>query len=114
MNTKTTTLHKTLLGAFALGTPLVATSAQAESHWEHVHPRRDQVLDRTQHLNRRIVHERREGELTAAQAHNLHAQVRQTRLEQRAMAQANGGYITRAQQAGLNQQQNAISRRVGP
>ncbi|SCC92407.1 conserved exported hypothetical protein [Thiomonas sp. X19] len=114
MNTRTTPLHKTLLGALALGTLLVATSAQAETHWEHAHPRRDQVLDRTQHLNRRIVHERREGELTAAQAHALHAQVRQTRLEQRAMAQTNGGYITKVQQAGLNQQQNAISRKIGP
>lgn len=101
-------LYALLLGALA---PLSA--AHAGSAWERAHPRRDQVLDRTQHLNARIRHERREGELTGAQAHRLHTQVRQTRLEQRSMAHTNGGYITKAQQAGLNQQENAISRQVG-
>ena len=100
-----------LLCALALGA--LAPAAHAAGSWERAHPRRDQVIDRTQHLNARIRHERHEGELTAAQARNLHAQVRNTRLEQRSMARSNGGYITKAQQAGLNQQENAISRQVG-
>ncbi|MDE2120337.1 MAG: hypothetical protein KGJ64_06575 [Betaproteobacteria bacterium] len=100
-----------LLCALALGA--LAPAAHAGASWERAHPRRDQVLDRTQHLNARIRHERREGELTGAQARNLHAQVRNTRLEQRTMARSNGGYITKAQQAGLNQQENAISHQVG-
>ncbi|OIQ83875.1 hypothetical protein GALL_343250 [mine drainage metagenome] len=105
--------NKTMLGAFALGALLCATAAHAQTRWERAHPRRDQVLDRTRHLNLRIARERREGELTASQARDLHGAVRQTRLEQRAMAHANGGYITKAQQAGLNQQENAISRQIG-
>lgn len=102
-----------LLCLLTLGALAPLGTAQAATAWEHAHPRRDQVLDRTQHLNARIRHERREGELTGAQAHRLHTQVRQTRLEQRSMAHTNGGYITKAQQAGLNQQENAISRQVG-
>ena len=71
------------------------------------------MIDRTQNLNRRIRHERREGKLSPAEARALHAQVRDTRMEQRDMANANGGYITKSQQAGLNQQENAISRKIG-
>ncbi len=103
-----------LLCALMLGALAPLGAAHAGTAWEHAHPRRDQVLDRTQHLNARIRHERREGELTAAQARRLHHQVRATRLQQRDMARDNGGYITKAQQAGLNQRENAISRRVGP
>ena len=109
-----TRFSKTMLGAFALGALLCGTAAHAQTNWERAHPRRDQVLDRTRNLNLRIAHERREGDLTAVQARRLHGAVRRTQLEQRAMAHANGGYITKAQQAGLNQQENAISRRIGP
>ncbi len=100
-----------LLCALSLGA--LAPAAHAASHWERAHPRRDQVIDRTQHLNARIRRERHEGELSAAQARSLHGQVRSTRQEQRTMAHSNGGYITKAQQAALNQQENAISRQVG-
>ncbi|WP_297911285.1 hypothetical protein [Thiomonas sp.] len=102
-----------LLCALALGALAPLSAAHAATRWERAHPRRDQVLDRTQHLNTRIRNERHEGEITGAQARNLHTQVRDTRLEQRAMAHTNGGTITKAQQAGLNQQENAISRQVG-
>lgn len=101
---------------FVLGIGALAAvaSAHAETRWEAAHPRRDQVLDRTQHLNRRIVQERREGQIGVARAHALHAQVRQVRREEQAMARSNGGYITKAQQAALNQQENIIGRTVGP
>ena len=102
-----------LLCAVSLGLLMPLGAAHAASAWEHAHPRRDQVLDRTQHLNARIRRERHEGELTGAQAHQLHGEVRHTRIEQRAMARSNGGYITKAQQTGLDQQENAISRQVG-
>ena len=109
-----TRLKTILLGSLTLASILAAASAHAESAWERAHPRRDQVLDRTQHLNRRIARERRKRELTPGQAHALHREVRQTRLEQAAMARANGGFITKSQQSGLNQQENAIRRSVGP
>lgn len=104
------------VGAFVIGIGALATvaSAHAETRWEAAHPRRDQVLDRTQHLNHRIVHERREGQIGVARAHALHAQVRQVRWEEQAMARSNGGYITKAQQAALNQQESVIGRKVGP
>lgn len=84
-----------------------------ETRWEHTHPWRDQVNDRLARQRRRIRHERREGELTAAQAQALHARDRTIRSEEQAMASQNGGHITRAEQQQLNQQENQISTQIG-
>lgn len=84
-----------------------------ETRWEHRHPWRDQVNDRLARQRRRIRHERREGELTAAQAQALHGQDRAIRSEERAIAAQNHGAITRAQQEQLNQQENQISSQIG-
>ena len=99
-----------LLCAIALGT---TSPAHADTAWDAAHPRRDQVIDRTHHLDQRIARERREGEIGPARALALHREVRRIRMEQRRMAQANGGAITRAQQARLNQQEDAVSRQIG-
>ena len=104
------------LAVVAFATTFVATSAGsafAESRWDASHPRRDQVNDRLANQNRRINQERREGELTGAQARQLHREDRQIRREERFMAAQNGGHITRAEQVALNQQENAVSRQIG-
>lgn len=106
MSIKTTIL----LCAIALGT---VSAAHAETAWDAAHPRRDQVIDRTQRLDQRITREQREGAIGPARAMTLHREVRRIRMEQRRMAQANGGAITRAQQARLNQQEDAVSRQIG-
>jgi hypothetical protein len=104
------------LTVLALATIFVASSAGgafAESRWDVNHPRRDQVNDRLANQNRRINQERREGELTGWQARQLHREDRQIRQEERYMAAQNGGHITRAEQAVLNQQENHVSRQIG-
>lgn len=101
-----TALTITILGASA-------TSAFAETAWERHHPRRDQVNDRLAVQNHRINHELREGELSPWQARRLHQADRTIRAEEHAMASFNHGHITRAEQRALNQQENAVSRRIG-
>jgi hypothetical protein len=91
----------------------VATNASAETKWEKAHPRRDQVNDRLAHQNARIHQEVKEGDLTKAQAAALHKDDAQIRAEERAMASQNGGHITKAEQAVLNQQENAVSKKIG-
>ena len=91
----------------------VASSALAETKWEKNHPRRDQVNDRLARQNARIRNEVKEGELTKAQAANLHKQARQIRLEEKLMASQNGGHITKLEQKTLNQQENAVSKEIG-
>ena len=106
-------MKATTLFALALtGTAIIATSADAAS-WRASHPRRAEVNARLANENRRIAQERREGEITAAQAHDLHAQVHGIRVQERADASAHGGHITRAEQVQLNREANQVSRQIG-
>lgn len=92
----------------------IASNALAdETKWQKDHPRRTEVNARLAHQSRRINTERREGEITKAQAQKLHAEDHAIRQEERAMASTNGGHITKAEQRALNQQENQVSKQIG-
>ena len=91
---------------------LTANSASAMG-WRANHPRRAEVNSRLNHQDHRIHAERREGEITAAQAHDLHAEDRGIRAEERFDASNNGGHITRAEDRSLSRQENAVSNQIG-
>ena len=100
-----------LLGLSAV--MIAAPGFAGDRHFDRHHPRRDQVMDRTQRQNHRITRQVREGELTHAQAHALRTGDRSIRQQQRADARANGGYITKQQQKNLNKELNANSKQIG-
>ena len=104
---------KYILLAATLASGVAFSAPAAANRWEHRHPRRDQVVDRVQHQDRRIRQERKEGDITMAQARALRLTDRSIRLQQRADARANDGHITRAEQRTLNQELNANSRAIG-
>ena len=104
-------LSVALVAVFAVG---LASSAMAETQWEKDHPRRDQVNDRLGNQNRRIHNEVKEGELSHQQAAALHKDDHQIRQEERDMASQNGTHITKQEQRTLNQQENVVSRQIGP
>ena len=87
--------------------------ADNDTTWQKDHPRREQVNNRLAHQSKRINTERREGEITKAQAQKLHAEDHAIRQEERAMASTNGGHITKAEQRALNQQENQVSKQIG-
>jgi hypothetical protein len=92
----------------------IASNALADdTKWQKDHPRREQVNNRLAHQSKRINTERREGEITKAQAHKLHAEDHAIRQEERTMASTNGGHITKAEQRALNQQENQVSKQIG-
>ena len=91
----------------------MAAPASAETRWSRHHPRQHEVLRREHHQIARINHERREGDLTHAQARALRASDRSFARQDRADARANGGYITKAQQRNLNAEEKAQSRAIG-
>ncbi len=100
----------------ALGLAMVgalATTASAATAWQHSHPRRAEVNGRLANQNHRITNERREGEISGAQAHELRAQDRGIRAEERFDASRNGGHITKGEQRTLNRQENTVSREIG-
>jgi Spy/CpxP family protein refolding chaperone len=88
-------------------------TANAATAWQQSHPRRAEVNHRLANQNRRIHEERKEGDLTPAQAAALHKDDRQIRQEERDMASQNGGHITKQEQRTLNQQENKVSRQIG-
>jgi hypothetical protein len=91
----------------------LATNALADAQGQKDHPRREQVNNRLAKQNKRIKQERREGEISKAQAQKLHAEDRAIRREERTMARTNGGHITKAEQKALNQQENQVSGQIG-
>jgi len=110
-----TRITKFSMIAFALATlGTSVTSASAETLWQANHPRRVEVNNRLAVQNFRIRQGVADGRIIPFEARQLHAEDRAIRYEERAMAGFNGGHITRAEQRALNQQENAVSRQIGP
>lgn len=97
----------------AIFTTGIAGGAMAETQWEKIHPRRDQVNDRLQNQNKRIHQEVKEGEMSRAKAARLHRDDHKIRKEERLMASQNGGHITKQEQRSLDQQENRVSGKIG-
>ncbi len=87
--------------------------AMADTNWQKHHPRREQVNNRLANQNHRITAERKEGDITKAQAQALRSTDRSIRAQERADAAINHGHITRAEQRSLNQELNANSGAIG-
>jgi len=98
------------MSALLLG---ISGAASAESQWDKDHPRRTEVNKRLSNQNARINKEVKEGEMSKAQAAKLHKDDHQIRQEERDMASQNHGHITKQEQVTLNQQENAVSRKIG-
>jgi len=98
--------------AVALGA-LVTPALADETKWQKDHPRRTEVNARLKNQNKRINQERKEGEITKAQAQQLHSEDHAIRQEERTMASTNGGHITKTEQKALNQQENQVSKQIG-
>jgi Flp pilus assembly protein TadB len=108
--TISSTLRIAVVAAFA--SLAVGGAASAET-WSRAHPRRAEVNHRLANQNLRIRTERKEGEITGAQARKLHREDRFVRNEERFMASQHGGHITRAEKRALSQQENGVSRQIG-
>jgi hypothetical protein len=97
----------------ALSVALLTAGSASAMGWRANHPRRAEVNARLNHQDHRINTERREGEITGAQAHDLHAEDRGIRADERFDASQNGGHITKSEQRSLNGQENAVSQQIG-
>ncbi|GBG16009.1 PEP-CTERM domain protein [Novimethylophilus kurashikiensis] len=100
-----------LAGLFAVSANAFADEAKGD--WAKHHPRRAEVNKRLENQNRRIHEEVKEGDMSKAEAAQLHKEDRQIRQEERTMASQNNGHITKAEQKALNQQENVVSKEIG-
>src|ERR1700726_4643984 len=85
----------------------------ADTQLQKDHPRGVEVNNRLDSQNKLTNQERKEGEITKAQAAKLHREDRAIRKEQRTMASTNHGHITKTEQKALNQQENQVSKKIG-
>ena len=105
---------QTVLAGLGAATLLAAAGAShAETNWQAHHPRRVEVNHRLANQDRRIDNEYRHGEISRAQARDLHAEDRGIRNEERFDASHHGSHLTRAEQHHLNRQENQVSRQIG-
>ncbi len=88
--------------------------SSADTTFQKNHPRREEVNTRLSNQSKRIHQDVKNGTLTKRQAASLHKHDRQIRQEERDMASQNGGHITQSEQKTLNQQENALSKRIPP
>jgi hypothetical protein len=103
----------TLTTVFAALLFSAAGSAMAESKFAQNHPRRHQVNHRLGNQNRRVHNQVASGKMSHSEARNIHAEDHSIRQEERADASKDGGHITKAEQHGLNQQENGVSHQIG-
>ena len=114
------TFTKSLL-ALAVGGLMLAGSASAQTSTtsgagpgvvDPGHPRVNEVNQREENQQQRIGNGVKNGELNAHQTANLEKREANVQnREQRDMAK-NGGHLTKAEQRGINRQQNRISRSI--
>lgn len=83
----------------------IAANASYAGTFRQYHPRRAEVLGRDGALNRTLMNDR--GHL-GGNFGQLRSEDRSIRQQEQADARANGGYITRAQQYQLNQEENGL------
>ena len=106
--------NRALMLALALSLSGAAATAMAdETQWQKDHPRRTEVNARLANQDRRIHNEVKSGQITKAQAAQLHSEDHAIRKEERTMASTNKGHITKAEQRALNQQENQVSKQIG-
>jgi F0F1-type ATP synthase membrane subunit b/b' len=96
-----------------IGLMAVTATGASASTWSRHHPRRAEVNHRLANQNKRIAQERREGELTKAQATDLRTEDRGIRGQERYDASQNGSHITKTQQRQLNREENQVGRQIG-
>ena len=105
---------RTLIALFGTIGLLASVAANAdETQWQKDHPRRTEVNSRLNNQNARIKNQVKDGNMSKAQAAQVHQEDHQIRQEERSMASQNGGHITKSEQQTLNQQENAVSKQIG-
>lgn len=101
-----------LIALFGTAAALATAGAASADPWDQHHPRRAEVNHRLAVQNMRINHDYRAGRLSLHQVRYLHAEDRMVRRQERFDARFDRGHITRADQHGLNQNENGVSRQI--
>jgi len=121
MTTYKTTLFCLMLAGTLLipASPGWAKGPEKDPNFQKNHPRQTQTLKRVDRERTQVNHLYKQGKLSAQQRNQQLGQLHAIRKEDYADAKANsqngrvrGGYITKGQQRGMNQQENQIRQEI--
>ncbi|MDH7462473.1 hypothetical protein QEG73_14330 [Chitinophagaceae bacterium 26-R-25] len=107
---------KSLLILLATGISLTSMAQQGPGHQRtHIkdHPRVNQVNKREDKQEKRINQERKEGDITKAQAKQDRKNLKEINQEKKDMRKQDDGHLTKQDQKALNQQLNSNSKQIG-
>ena len=116
----TNTFTKSLL-VLAVGGLMIAGSASAQTSTtsgagpgviDPGHPRVNEVNNREENQQQRIGNGIKSGKLNSQQAANLEKRETNVQNREKADMAKNNGHLTKAEQRGINRQQNRISRSI--
>jgi hypothetical protein len=87
----------------------IMKDAKVDAAWMKAHPLQAEVLRRDRREQDRVRALMASGQITEAQGQALLAELKDVAREDRADAEANGGFITRGQQGTMNGQENEVN-----
>jgi hypothetical protein len=98
--------------AALMASVVLAGGTSFAGSWQQNHPRRAEVNGRLGNQNSRIRNGVRDDQLTRGQAHQLHAEDRDIRDQERLYARDHDGHISKGEDRLLNQQENSVSKQI--
>lgn len=101
-----------LIALFAIAGAAVGVGGASASPWDGHHLRRAEVNHRLVVQDMRINRDYRDGRISLRQVRYLHTEDRMVRHQEHFDARFDRGHITRADQRGLNQDENGVNRQI--
>jgi hypothetical protein len=101
-----------MIALFGAAGAFVAAGSASANPWDWHHPRRAEVNHRLAMQDHRINRDFRDGRISLRQVRYLHGEDRMVRRQERFDARFDHGHITRADQRGLNQNENGVSHQI--
>jgi len=101
-----------MIALFGIAGAAATVTAASANPWDFHHPRRAEVNHRLAVQDMRINRDYRNGRISLHQARYLHAEDRAIRRQERFDARFDRGHIGRAEQRGLNREENGVSRQI--
>jgi len=108
-------MKKLIIAVLAAGIGLAAYAQRPGVQRTNIknHPRVNQVNKRIDNQEKRIIEERKEGDLTHKEAREARKDLAAINQEKRQMRKANNGHLTKKDQVILNKQLNENSKKIG-
>ena len=100
------------LTALMVGGLIYAGTASAQSTWQENHPGRAEVNARLRKQDRRIIRGEKHGQLSPAEAAQLHTEDQSIANQERQDAAMHHGHLTGAERRQINREENAESRQI--